>query len=201
MPKGRNSYGNRTTIVLTTGSTFSERGRVVAKTSFNKLYYSTGCTNTHEVNVIEKLKNLYIRSENFPHSTIDRNLYTLMCERDLLSVAYNRLKSRPGQMTPGVSPETLDGMSLEALNEIAVSLKSEKYQFSPGRRIQIPKGSGGTRPLTIAPPRDKLVQECMRMILEAVFEPTFLDCSHGFRPQRGCHTALKAVRSQLQVST
>jgi len=60
----------------------------------------------------------------------------------------------------------------------------------------IPKADGiSMRPLTIAPPRDKIVQEVMRMILEAIFEPTFLDNSHGFRPNRGCHTALKKIKT------
>jgi retron-type reverse transcriptase len=101
-------------------------------------------------------------------------------------------------MTPGVNPETLDGMSREVLDEIVRKLKNQSFQFQPARRIEIPKPSGGTRPLTIAPPRDKVVQEAIRMILEAIYEPTFSDYSHGFRPKRSCHTALKHVRQQFQ---
>ncbi len=160
--------------------------------------YSTGSATTSEVNVTKKLENLFVRSSQFISEPVDRDLYRLICNVELLSIAYEKLKSKPGQMTPGVSPETLDGMSKEVLTDISSRLRDESFQFNPGRRIQIPKASGGTRPLTIAPPRDKLVQEAMRMILEAVFEPTFSNSSHGFRPGRGCHTALQAVRQNFQ---
>lgn len=81
-------------------------------------------------------------------------------------------------------------------------MKNGTFQFTPGRRIQIPKpGKTTTRPLTIAPPRDKVVQEVMRMILEAIFEPTFSNNSHGFRPGRGCHTALRQVKTQFGAAT
>jgi retron-type reverse transcriptase len=77
-------------------------------------------------------------------------------------------------------------------------MKDGNFQFKPGRRMQIPKpGKQGTRPLTIAPPRDKIVQEVMRMILEEIFEPTFFPNSHGFRPNRGCHTALRQLKTQF----
>jgi retron-type reverse transcriptase len=100
-------------------------------------------------------------------------------------------------MTPGVIPETLDGVSYELLENISALLKNESFKFQPGRRIMIPKPNGGERPLTIGSPRDKIVQEAMRMILEAIYEPLFKDCSHGFRPNRSCHTALKDVRRQF----
>jgi retron-type reverse transcriptase len=82
-------------------------------------------------------------------------------------------------------------------------MKDGSFQFNPGRRVMIPKpGSSSTRPLTIAPPRDKVVQEVMRMILEVIFEPTFSDNSHGFRPGRSCHTALRQVKTHFgAVST
>lgn len=81
-------------------------------------------------------------------------------------------------------------------------MKDESFQFSPGRRIQIPKpGKTSTRPLTIAPPRDKIVQEVMRMILEVIFEPLFSNNSHGFRPNRSCHTALRDVKSHFGGAT
>lgn len=81
-------------------------------------------------------------------------------------------------------------------------MRDGTFQFKPGRRVQIPKpGSSNTRPLTIAPPRDKIVQEVMRMILEVIFEPIFSDNSHGFRTNRGCHTALRQVKTQFGVAT
>lgn len=81
-------------------------------------------------------------------------------------------------------------------------MKDGSFQFKPGRRIQNPKpGSTKKRPLIVAPPRDKIVQEVMRMILEVIFEPTFSDNSHGFRPNRGCHTALRQVKTQFGAAT
>lgn len=116
----------------------------------------------------------------------------------MLTYAYENIKSKPGNMPPGVSPETLDGISKEKLEQLSALLKSEKFKFAPSRRIGIGKPSGGTRPLTIAAPMDKIVQEAMRLILEAIFEPLFKDCSHGFRPNRSCHTALKRVSQEFQ---
>jgi retron-type reverse transcriptase len=183
------------------GNSINIWGRVAAKSANNYRSYSTGSTTDQESNVMKKLKDLHLRSEKFLDNPIDRNLYRILCDSEILAIAYNKLKSKPGQMTPGVSPETLDGMSLEVLENIVEKLKDESFQFKPARRVQIPKASGGTRPLTIASPRDKIVQEAIRMILEAIFEPTFSDYSHGFRPQRGCHTALKAVRQDFQPAT
>lgn len=133
-----------------------------------------------------------------PNAIIDRNLYNTIANIDTLIYAYENIKSKPGNMTPGVSPETLDGISKEKLELLLSDLLSEKFQFSPSRRIQIPKASGGERPLTIAPPIDKIVQEAMRLVLEAIYEPLFLECSHGFRPKKGCHTALKKVSQEFQ---
>lgn len=119
---------------------------------------------------------------------------------DTLIYAYENIKINPGNMTPGVTPETLDGISKEKLEALALELRSEKFQFSPIGSVSIPKPYGGSRPLSIAPYMDKIVQEAMRMILESVYEPLFMECSHGFRPHRGCHTALKKVKSDFQTS-
>lgn len=103
-------------------------------------------------------------------------------------------------MTQGITPTTLDGMSEEMVMEIIDSLRKETFKFQPGRRVYIPKANEGERPLTIAPPRDKLVQECMRMILEAIYEPTFSNNSHGFRPNRSCHSALRVARQKFVMA-
>lgn len=201
MPTGSNPYGNRVTIVPSlygAGNTARIRGRVTANFALSFRGYSTGCDTAPEAKIIKKLEDLFTRSNSNPDMPIDRDLYKLVCDVNLLRVAYDKLKSKPGQMTPGVNPETLDGMSSEVLSNIAEKLKTEQFDFHPGRRVQIPKNSGGTRPLTVASPRDKIVQEAMRMVLEAVYEPLFSVHSHGFRPQRGCHTALKEVKEQFQ---
>jgi len=116
-------------------------------------------------------------------------------------MAYLKLRSKPGSMTPGITPTTLDGVSHQVLIEITEQLRKGTFNFKPGRRVNIPKASGGTRPLTVAPPRDKLVQEVMRMILEAIYESSFSPSSHGFRPNRSCHSALKDVKSKFQSAS
>lgn len=120
-------------------------------------------------------------------------LYKCVSSVDTLVTAYDNIKSKPGNMTPGVDQMTLDGVSMKFFEDLAKSLSNGSFQFKPARRVHIPKANGKLRPLAIASPRDKIVQEAMRMILELVFEPTFSDLSHGFRPGRSCHTALKGV--------
>jgi retron-type reverse transcriptase len=103
-------------------------------------------------------------------------------------------------MTPGVVPETLDGFSQETLDLLVKELKKESFKFKPARRVYIPKPNGKLRPLSIGSPRDKIVQEAIRMILEAIYEPIFRNESHGFRPNRSCHTALKCIYTKFQQS-
>jgi hypothetical protein len=124
--------------------------------------------------------------------------------RDEEGVKRKALTSLRKSKRGGVSTTTLDGMSAEVITRLANDLKTEKFQFSPALSIHIPKALGSSsevRPLTIAPPIDKIVQEGMRIILNAIFEPTFKDVSHGFRPNRSCHTALKFMKSQFQPCT
>src|ERR1700749_295647 len=116
----------------------------------------------------------------------------------MYQIAYPKLRSNTGKMTPGVNPETLDGISSEWIDEIIQSMRNESFQFKPSRRGNIPKPKGGTRPLSVAPPRDKVVQEVLRMILDAIFSPTFSNNSHGFMAGRGCHSALKQVYMQFK---
>lgn len=158
-------------------------------------------TGTRDLTILNKLADLNIRSQKYTDQIIDRNLYSMMQDESIFIIAYNKLKSNPGNMTAGINPTTLDGISKEWILETIESLKTEQFKFTPGRRIQIPKASGGQRPLTIAPPRDKIVQECIRMILEAIFEPTFSENSHGFRAGRSCHSALKHVKVNFDSST
>ena len=104
-------------------------------------------------------------------------------------------------MTPGIKPETLDGMSMKWVMETINQIQLQHFKFQPGRRVMIPKSNGKMRPLTVAPPRDKIVQEVLRTILEAVFEPIFSDNSHGFRPARSCHTALRQVKTKFGAAS
>ena len=97
-------------------------------------------------------------------------------------------------MTPGVTTETVDGMTLAKIDTIIEALRHERHRWTPVRRVNIPKPQGGTRSLGIPTWTDKLVQEVIRLILEAYYEPQFSAQSHGFRPNRGCHTALMEIK-------
>lgn len=122
-------------------------------------------------------------------------LFRYMLRPDIYYVAYKNLYANRGAVTKGVNDDTADGFSEEKINKIIVSLASDQYTPSPVRRTYIQKkNSKKKRPLGIPTFTDKLVQEVMRMVLEAVYEPVFMNCSHGFRPNRSCHTALKEIQ-------
>ena len=121
------------------------------------------------------------------------NIYRLLYNRNLYLRAYGRISSNKGALTKGVTAETMDGMSLAKIDRIIKALRYERFRWTPVRRVNIPKPNGKTRPLGIPTGPDKLLQEVIRMILEAYYEPQFSDRSHGFRPGRGCHTALSNV--------
>lgn len=125
-------------------------------------------------------------------------LYRYMLRPDLYYLAYNRLYRNKGAATKGVDNDTADGFSEEKINRIIRSLADETYMPKPARREYIPKKrSTKKRPLGLPVFTDKLVQEVLRMILEAIYEPIFSNCSHGFRPGRDCHTALKSIKMEF----
>lgn len=123
------------------------------------------------------------------------NLIEVIADIDFLQSAYQQIKSNPGVMAKGSDSETLDGLNEEWFIKTSERLLHGSYQFKPAKRIMIPKANKvDLRPLTISSSRDKIVQQAMKMVLEEIFEPTFLDTSHGYRPSRGCHSALEQVR-------
>ena len=120
-------------------------------------------------------------------------VYKLLFNKDLYLLAYGRIYRNKGAMTHGVTDETPDGMSLEKIDAIIETLRYERYQWLPARRTYILKKNGKKRPLGMPVWSDKLVQEVIRLILDAYYDPQFSERSHGFRPKRGCHTALREV--------
>jgi group II intron reverse transcriptase/maturase len=128
-------------------------------------------------------------------------LYRQMFNPSLYLLAYGKIYANQGAMTPGASAETADGMSEDKIHKIIEARRSERYRFSPARRVLIPKKNGKMRPLGLPPWSDKLVGEVVRLLLEAYYEPTFSGRSHGFRPGRGCHTALSDVATAWTGAT
>ena len=123
-----------------------------------------------------------------------QRVYPLLYNPGLYLRAYARLYTNHGAMTPGITAETVDGMNRAKIDQLIDDLRHERFRWTPVRRVRIPKKNGRLRPLGLPTWSDKLLQEVMRSILEAYFEPQFSDCSHGFRPRRGCHTALSEVQ-------
>jgi len=107
--------------------------------------------------------------------------------------SYAKLYRNEGAMTPGITAETVDGMSMEKIATIIGAIRQEKWRWTPTRRVLKDKPNGGKRPLDMPIWSDKVVQDIIRSILEAYDEPQFSPHSHGFRPYRGCHTALNEV--------
>lgn len=120
-------------------------------------------------------------------------LYRLLYNPDLFLMAYGRIYRNQGAMTKGTTGETADGMNLDKITAIIAALKHEQYRWRPARRVYIPKKNGTKRPLGVQSWSDKLVQEVIRLLLEAYLEPQLSPASHGFRPERGCHTALREI--------
>ena len=128
-------------------------------------------------------------------------LYRQLFNPALFLMAWGRIYASKGAMTPGINAETADGMSLAKIGRIINALRHERYRFAPVKRVHIPKKSGGTRPLGLPSWSDKLLGEVVRILLEAYYEPRFSASSHGFRPGRGCHTALTEIEQTWKGTT
>ena len=131
-----------------------------------------------------------------------RKVYRRIQDRELFLMAYGKLYANQGALTPGVNPQdTVDGMSLTKIDHILTLLQQGEYTWQAVRRVEIPKKNGKLRPLGLPGWRDKLLQEVIRTVLESYYEPQFSKHSHGFRPKRGCHTALRDIHHTWKGTT
>jgi group II intron reverse transcriptase/maturase len=187
LPKGGNAYGNGGSVVVKA----QDKG-AQGPLGLEAKGTSVELPNDYKSFIKKATANV---DKSFDHlNTIYGNSQTLI-------YAYELIKSNPGNMTRGVTPETLDHIDLPWILRIEKELQKGTYRFKTIRRTYIPKpGKLEKRPLGIASPRDKIVQKALQLILEALFEPTFKNCSHGFRPKRGCHTALNQIRMQFHTA-
>ncbi|MFI3228305.1 MAG: reverse transcriptase domain-containing protein [Clostridia bacterium] len=133
------------------------------------------------------------KNKSYQYERLYRNFYN----PEFYLTAYQNIYANQGNMTEGSDGKTIDGMGMERINKLINSLKDHSYKPNPAKRKYIQKKNGKMRPLGIPSFDDKLVQEVARMILESIYEPNFSDLSHGFRPQRSCHTALMHVQSHF----
>lgn len=143
-----------------------------------------------------------LASKNRDSGWVNQRIYRLMYAEDLYKYAYKLIRSKPGNMTPDAEGETVDGFSKVKVEKIVEQMRNESYQFRPIKRVYIPKKNGKLRPLGISSFRDKLVQKVISLILEAIYDsplsPTFYEHSHGYRPTRGTHTAMKQIKSEFK---
>ena len=124
-------------------------------------------------------------------------LYRILFNEEMFYVAYQRIYAKEGNMTKGSDGQNIDNMSLKRIEKLIDTLKDETYQPQPSKRVYIPKKNGKKRPLGVPTFNDKLIQEVVRMVLEAIYEGNFEYTSHGFRPNRSCHTALAHIQKEF----
>lgn len=183
-------------------SSFSNRQRSFSVYSSLTMRQGEGVRNysSNSGSSLEKKSGLDLLSELRKDSEAFTNVYSLLLDEDVLIAAYKKVSKNKGAMTKGVDNVTLDKYSMDVIRKTIAQLKDHSFEFKPSRREYIPKANGKQRPLGITSPRDKIVQQVMVMILEAIYEgAVFLNSSHGFRPRRGCHTALKEVSKWMAI--
>ncbi len=142
--------------------------------------------------ILQALHNMGVKRT--PLTRVYRSLFS----EELYLSAYAKIYKNAGALTPGSEGETADGMSMKVVRDTIDKMRHERFKFRPTRGTGIPKKSGGIRKLGMPDFVDKLVQEVLRMLLDAYYEPRFHDCSHGYRPGRGCHTALQQIKQSFR---
>ena len=190
-PKGREPYGDTVPVVVA-GATTCQGGREGRPQGEGAQVI--GHPKDQEVCEMQNAEAvLGVLRERGRKGLPCNELFRQLFNPQLYLLAYGRIYSNQGAMTPGPTPETADDMSLEKIGAIIDAMRHERYRFSPVRRVYIPKKNGKLRPLGMPSWSDKLVGEVVRLLLEAYYEPQFSEHSHGFRPRRGCHTALREI--------
>lgn len=190
-PKSSNGYGCGGAIVVAYGLypyiRPNQNGVKTKGTSSFRRYYSSSPTG------LEDLQQLADSNRKDP-KRLNSKIMKIISSTYILEASYMKIKSKSGNITKGIDGMTLDGISVDWSKDLSKSLCTGSYKPLPVRRVIIPKAPGEDRPLGVPSLRDKIVLESVRLILHAIYEPCFLNCSHGFRPGRSCHTALKSIK-------
>lgn len=142
--------------------------------------------------VQRELEHIHKLAAANPEYRFDK-LYKLVGKVEMLTLAWETIRGNKGSRTPGVDGETRDDINPETLLKLSSGLKSGEYIANYLRGKQIPKKNGKMRQLGIPTLRDRIVQKAVAMVLEAIYETDFRPCSHGFRPNRSCISALRHV--------
>ena len=148
----------------------------------------------NQLRLLAKLEGLRNRNST-NHQFINKDLYRMLYDEDIYIIAYNAIKSNHGAETKGADGTSLNGFCMEWVHETISTLKDESYKPLPNKTQLIPKKNGKMRKLGFPNGKDKLLQEAIRIILECIYEPTFSDYSHGFRPNRSTQTAMAQIEN------
>jgi group II intron reverse transcriptase/maturase len=196
LPKGREPYGDRASIVV------CGREQVTVYTGTEESKKPNG-----EVRQVSHVRDAKVREMRTADTILniiqDRgkrqlpldDVYRQLYNPDFYLRSYAKIYKNNGAMTPGTTGETVDGMSLNKIDRVIEALRYERWKWPPARRVYIDKPQGGKRPLGMPDWSPKVVQDIVRSILEAYYEPQFSEHSHGFRPRRGCQSALTKIHN------
>lgn len=147
---------------------------------------------------LEIIAKLNERNKSF----VNKDLYRLLYSKELYIIAYENIKGNKGALTPATSGETLQGFSIQRIDKLIEQMRLQSWKPKLARQILIPKpGKTTLRPLGIQGPEDKIVQEIVRMILNAIYNASFDKNSYGFRPNLGCHNALQFISENFDGIT
>ena len=188
-PKARKGYGDGAPILAV--RKVSSRSNVTVVASEGVQHNENRNTNLCCLN--RKLTKELGRSAGWKKKGKRDNIYYETINEKRLKIAYELIKGKKGVNTPGTDTTTLDGLSNKMIEKMYKSLKDHSFKFKPIRRVYIPKKNGEKRQLGIPNPRDKIILKSMTMSLEARFEKEFMNSSHGFRPNRSTHSALRDI--------
>lgn len=184
LTKGRKSYANGDLIVVRAYSNEVGQSKTLDQPPVDNNTYTGGETKTGSAKVAD----------------IEIGSYKTLFQPKIYKIAYEIIKSKKGNTTPGVDKATLDGIGLPWIDKTIDSMKDRSFTFQPAVGKYIPKPNGKLRPFGIPTPKDKVVQQAIRMTIEPLFEPNFLNSSHGFRPKRSAHTALRDIRQWTGIT-
>jgi group II intron reverse transcriptase/maturase len=202
LAKGRKAYANGGSVVV---KYFSEgsQSRTMDQPDVDQKRYTSEEAITQPVSVTtEHVLPLLITQEREERNKIEIGKYSTLFLPIIYKIAYDQIKSKQGNTTPASlkDKQTLDGMGLTWIEKVIGEMKSRNFQFKPALGPYIPKPKGKLRPLGIPTPKDKVVQQAIKLIIEPLFEPHFLNSSHGFRPNRSAHSALKEIKSWTGIT-
>jgi group II intron reverse transcriptase/maturase len=199
-----NFYNHNTFLSSRISSGFNCSGLISSALNNDTFLYNTVTRSASSsskqdlVNVAEPVVENFSESSSDDSTNSNSISYKDVISLENLKKALKRTKSNSA---PGLDGDVKANWNEARLEKLHNDLASQEFKPSPTKRVLIPKADGGKRPLGISSQVDKIVQAALLLHLEPIGESIFQDTSMGFRPKRGCHNALKQVKSRWQNVT